>query len=224
MNADSYQRLLHTAMDDLDLGRYSKAIKQLNKLIAADPKQPQPYFERAMALLNLDKDAEAAADLEQALLFEADYPGARDWFAGESQLKALTQEGKNDAWAVSPQKWADCASNFLEAGETQRAREVLELYLSSYESEVSAYASYATAPWRTYARILLIAGEHSRALEFAERAATASAHVPADEFIWIECLAHNGQHERAKTEMAKRDTFKGTVPYALAAKTLAERG
>ncbi|MGG6241750.1 tetratricopeptide repeat protein [Nodosilinea sp. AN01ver1] len=228
-----YQQLLNEAMDAAEAGKNTKAIKFLSKVVAVYPQEPQAYFERAIAFLNLDKDAEARTDLEAALTLRPDYPGAREWLArvltgqghnllaAELQLKAVLASGEShDKWAVSPQAWADCANYFLEASEVQKARETLELYFARYEERVDAYACYATAPWRIYASILAKTGEVSAALDFAQKAALHPGHAPADEFVWIECLAHSGQLERARSEFAKRADFKGTVSYELTSKTL----
>ena len=227
------EQLLAEAMDAADSGKHRKAIKLFSKVIAAYPQEPQAYFERARALLNLNKVEEARVDLEASLALQPNYPGAREWLArvlsgqghdalaAESQLKALLASGKrHDAWAVCPQDWADCANYFLKAGEVQKARETLEHYFARYEERVDAYVRYMTAPWRTYASLLAKAGEVSAPLDFAQRAAQHPSHVPADEFVWIECLAHSGQLERARSEFAKRADFKGTLPYELTSKTL----
>lgn len=55
------------AIELSDDGKHKQALTKLNALIKAFPDKAQAYFERAMTLLNLDRDAKAAADLEKRL-------------------------------------------------------------------------------------------------------------------------------------------------------------
>jgi predicted Zn-dependent protease len=102
--------------------------------VAAHPEEAQARFERAMVLLNLDRDAEAIADLEQVLKLAPEYPGTKDWYAraqagqgrpllaGEVSLQEL-QALAPEHWSGGGQAWADCADYFLKAGAPDRARE-----------------------------------------------------------------------------------------------------
>lgn len=211
------------AIELSDDGKHKQALTKLNALIKAFPDKAQAYFERAMTLLNLDRDAKAAADLENALTLDPAYPGARDWLAriaagqgkpllaAETMLRELLGTKVDGRWAVSPQKWADCAGYFLKAGAPQRAREVLDRYFERYAERVDAYKVYITAPLRTYAEILLSLGDAQNALRYAEQAIVAERHVPADEFTWIRCLIHTRQIDKAKTEFAARAQYRGTL-------------
>ncbi|MCA9793602.1 MAG: hypothetical protein KC910_17445, partial [Candidatus Eremiobacteraeota bacterium] len=140
--------------------------------------------------------------------------------AAETLLAALPS--KTD---VSPQKWADCASHFLDAAEPGRARQTLETYFAEYEGRVTTYACYLTAPWRAYASILIGQGEAERALEFAERAAAHPHKVPADDFMRIECLAHLGRKAEARQALeAFRSEYEGALPFDRAQATLGQLG
>jgi predicted Zn-dependent protease len=110
----NYRAELHAAIDLSDQGKYKKALKALARLVKNFPEETQPRFERAMTLLNLDRDAEALADLQHVLARRPDYPGARNWcaiaqagrgkpmLAGETKLLALTRLSP-DAWAANGQ-------------------------------------------------------------------------------------------------------------------------
>ncbi|HKB35123.1 MAG TPA: tetratricopeptide repeat protein, partial [Gemmataceae bacterium] len=79
--ADDAVRLIHKAIDRLDRGDYEGAVKLLTRAVKADPTNLQAYHERAMALLNLNRDREALADFSKALELNPRFPGARDWRA-----------------------------------------------------------------------------------------------------------------------------------------------
>jgi predicted Zn-dependent protease len=219
-----FDERLAEAIDLSDDGEYEQALVRLNALVTEFPTEPQAYFERAMTLLNLDRDAQAIPDLEKALALDPAYPGARDWLAralagqGKLLLAAETKlqelRGKTEGnWAVSPQDWAECAGYFLKGGHPWRAREVLEAYFADYAGKVDAYKCYVTAPLRAYAEILVSLGEAETALVYAERAVAERDRVPADEFIWIRCLAETGQIDRASREFAARAEYAGTIGY-----------
>jgi len=78
---DAATRLIHKAIDRSDDGDYEGALKLLGRAIKADPANPQAYFERAMALLNMSRDREALADFDRALELDSVFPGARSWRA-----------------------------------------------------------------------------------------------------------------------------------------------
>jgi predicted Zn-dependent protease len=221
----AFKERVAEAIDLSDEGRHKQALTKFNALIKAFPNEPQAYFERAMTLMNLDRDEDAAVDLEKALALDPAYPGARDWLAraaagqgkpllaAETKLKELIETKRDGSWAVSPQKWADCAGYFLKAGSAERAREVLDIYFAQHAEKVDAYKVYVTAPLRTYAEALLSLGNPQMALRYAERAVGEAHKVAADEFIWIRCFAHTGQIEKAKQELDARASYAGTLPY-----------
>ena len=74
-------KLVQRAIDLSDKGEYHGAIELLTKAITADPNNAQAYFERGMALMNLNKDSDAVKDFGRALAISPDFPGARDWRA-----------------------------------------------------------------------------------------------------------------------------------------------
>jgi len=224
MTMSDFKQRIAEAIDLSDDEEHEQALVRLNALVTEFPAEPQAYFERAITLLNLDRDAQAIPDLENALAIDPAYPGAGDWLAralagqgkpllaAEAKLQAL--RGKREgSWAVSPQDWAECAGYFMKGGDPRRAREVLETYFADYAGKVDAYKRDVTAPLRTYAEILISLGEAETALAYAERAVAERDHVPADEFIWIRCLAGTGQIDKARREFAARAKYAGTIPY-----------
>src|SRR5262245_42340052 len=71
----AFRAQLHSAIDMSDAGNWTKALKEFDRLVAAYPNEPEVRFERAMVLLNLDRDVDAIADLEQVLKLVPEYPG-----------------------------------------------------------------------------------------------------------------------------------------------------
>jgi predicted Zn-dependent protease len=191
--ADAATRLIHEAIDRSDDGDHEGALELLARAIEADPANPQAYHERAMALLNLNRDREALADFDRVLELDPVFPGARSWRArtlaalGEHRRAAADwlQELRDHpdgppGMGVCPQTWADCAEQFGLAGDPARAVELLEEYLARYAARVTSYTCYETAPLRLLARLLSEAGDTERAAELRERARASPHRVPAD--------------------------------------------
>jgi predicted Zn-dependent protease len=193
--ADGAVRLIYKAVDCSDGGDYDGAVKLLTRAINADPTNPQAYHERAMALLNLNRDREALADFGKALELNPRFPGARSWRArtlaglgdhhgaAEDWLQELRDRpnGPHEGMGVCPQNWADCAEQFALAGDSPRAIVLLEEYLARYAAHVTKYACYETAPLRLLARLLEQAGDAERAAELRARARASPHRVPADQ-------------------------------------------
>jgi hypothetical protein len=194
---DEATRLIHEAIDRSDDGDYEAALALLTRAVAADPANPRAYHERAMALLNLDRDREALPDFDRALELDPKFPGARDRRArtlaalgehrasAEDRLQDLRDhpDGPYASMGVSPQRWADCAEQFAKAGDPARAIELLEEYLAQHASRVTDYACYETAPLRLLARLLADAGQTARARELVARACASPHRCPADESL-----------------------------------------
>ena len=146
-------KLVQRAIDLSDEGDYNGAINLLTQAITADPKNAQAYFERGIALLNLDKATDATKDFGRALAFNPNFPGARGWraraaadlgdhqSAAEDRLKDLQAhpDGPHQGMGVDPQQWAYCADSFINAGNIAKAKEVLEDYFTNYAGKVSSY-------------------------------------------------------------------------------------
>ena len=62
---DTSIELVHRAIDLSDDEDYTGAIELLTRAISLDRKNAQAYFERGMALLNLDQNADAAANFDR---------------------------------------------------------------------------------------------------------------------------------------------------------------
>ena len=190
---DSATHLIHEAMDHSDDGDYEGAARLLTQAIGLGPTNPQAYHERAMALLNLNRERDALEDFDRALALDPVFPGSRSWRArtlaglGEHRLAAedWLRELRDcpngpPGMGVCPQTWADCAEEFVKAGDAVTAVGLLEEYLAGHASRVTAYARFETAPIRLLARLLANAGNESRAADL-RRLARASQHkVPAD--------------------------------------------
>ncbi len=204
--------LVHRAIDLSDAEDYIGAINLLTRAITDEPKDAQAYFERGMASLNLDQDADAVADFDRALSIDPDFPGARDWrsralaslgdhqSAAEDRLKDLRAhpDGPYEGMGVSPQKWADCAQAFVNAGNHKAARELLEDYFENYVNNVTSYAHFETAPMRLLARLLIQSGDSERACEFAERAYSSKHQCPTDLLIYALALESAGDFSAAR--------------------------
>lgn len=191
---DAATRLVYKAIDRSDDGDYEGALKLLARAIKANPTNPQAYHERAMVLLNLNRDREALVDFDRALELDPAFPGARSWRArtlaqlgehrraAEDWLRELRDhpDGPHAGMGVCPQTWADCAAEFALAGDPAKAIELLEEYLARHAPRVTVYACYETAPFRLLARLLSEAGDRERATELRERARASPHRVPAD--------------------------------------------
>ncbi|MEL6132543.1 MAG: tetratricopeptide repeat protein, partial [Bacteroidota bacterium] len=59
-----YQR----ALIDVQEGAYERAVKHANRAIRINPRRGQYYFTRGLARLYLDREAQARADFDQAML------------------------------------------------------------------------------------------------------------------------------------------------------------
>jgi tetratricopeptide (TPR) repeat protein len=189
--------LLQEGIDLADDGEYESAVAVLTRAIAADPANAHPYFERAMALLNLDCDVQALEDFTRALERNPTNAPIRQWrartFSGlgehrasaEDWLRSLRDqpEGPHRGSGVCPQNWADCAEEFAKAGDPEQAIALLEEYLDLHASRVTIYAVYATAPLRVLARLLSDKGHVERARELAARACASPHRVPADKWL-----------------------------------------
>src|SRR5262245_311312 len=77
----AFRAELQAAIDKSDVGNWTNALKEFDRLVPAYPNEAQARFERAMVLLNLNRDAAAIADLEQVLKLAPEYPGARHGYA-----------------------------------------------------------------------------------------------------------------------------------------------
>jgi hypothetical protein len=146
MSDPAFRAALDAAIDLSDDRKWKAALKAFDRLVKTYPGEMQPRFERAMVLLSLDRDQDAIADLEHVLKHDADYPGARDWYAraqagnGKPLLAAQTKLEELQAlapedWSANGQAWADCARYFLEAGAPERALAALDIYFARYEGK-----------------------------------------------------------------------------------------
>src|SRR6185295_14276800 len=135
----AFRAELDAAIDLSNEGKWKQALKAFDGLVKANPDEMQPRFERAMVLLNLDRDRDAINDLEYVLQREPDYPGAKRWYAtaqagqgkpllaAEVKLEELRALGPGH-WAAGGQSWADCANYFIKADAPARALEALDIY------------------------------------------------------------------------------------------------
>ncbi len=231
-----FRAQLEAAIDLSDTGEWSKALKDLDRLVAGYPDEMQARFERAMVLLNLDRDADAIVDLEHVLKHAPEYPGAKHWYAvaqaaqGKPMLAAETRLQELQAldpehWTAGGQAWADCADYFLKAGAPERALAALDIYFDRYEAKQRGKRVYSPAPFRMQARTLLILGRPQEALAAAERALAHPGTVPADAFVRLRALAAVGETDRAVAELRRlKPDFERTVPYAEAVAELRRLG
>jgi len=235
-NDPAFRAQLHAAMDMSDAGNWSNALKEFDRLVAAYPNEPQVRFERAMVLLNLNRDADAIAELEQVIKLAPEYPGAKNWYAraqagqgrfllaAEVSLQGL-QAFAPEHWAGGGQAWADCADSFLKAGAPDRALAALDIYFERYEEKQRGKWMYSPAPFRLRARTLLLLHRPHEALAAAERAVADPRTVPADAFIRLRALAAVGEAGQALAELRRlKPEFERTDGYREAVAELRRLG
>jgi tetratricopeptide (TPR) repeat protein len=223
-------------MDMSDGGNWTKALTEFDRLVAAYPKEPQVRFERAMVLLNLNRDADAIAELEQVFKLAPEYPGAKGWYAraqagqgrfllaAEAKLQEL-QALAPEHWSAGGQAWADFSDYFLKAGAPDRALAALDIYFERYEEKQRGKYFYSPAPFRLRARALLLLGRPHEALAAAERAVADPRTVPADLFIRLRALAAVGQTAQALAELRRlKPEFERTNGYREAVAELRRLG
>ncbi len=206
------KQIIDEAIDLSNAGDYRKAQKLLTKAIKLDASNAQAHFERAIVLMNMDRDEDALADLDRCLALDAAFPGARDWrakalagtgslqLAATERLKSLREhpDGKYKGMGVSPQEWAECAEAFVQAGDTKTAIALLEEYLADHAKKVSSYARFETAPLRMLARLLLQVGKTDRAASLARTAYSNEKHrCPMDFVVHALALEAVGHKEEA---------------------------
>ena len=200
-------KLVHEAIDLSDSEDYLGALSLLTQAVATDPNNAQAYFERGMALLNLDRDAEAVPDFDRALSINTSFPGARDWRSRAMESLGDHQSAADDrlvelqahpdgpyegAMGVCPLDWSDCAGAFINAGNVKKARELLEEYFNSYVSKVTDYACHETAPMRMLANLLLQDGNSDRAVTLAHDAYNSDHKCPMDVLVYALALESAG--------------------------------
>ncbi|GAA5023594.1 hypothetical protein GCM10011506_06570 [Marivirga lumbricoides] len=210
------EELIIKVIDLSDEGKYKEALKICDSIIESNSDYDRVYFERGVIYLNQERDELALLDFEKLLKINPDYPGAKDWYS-----KTLSDLGRNSKAAtvkleelrsqpdgkygmgVSPNDWAECARNFIEAGYDEIAKSVLEEYFNQYEPNVRNYKSYETAPIRVYAKLLLSLNKKELALSESGKAIDSQHTVPADYEVYIEALIENNQTEKASIEINK---------------------
>ncbi|MDV3350159.1 tetratricopeptide repeat protein [Leptothoe sp. LEGE 181152] len=218
--------LVHRAIDLSDAEDYTGSLNLLTRAITVDPNNAQAYFERGMVLLNLDQDANAIPDFDRALAIDSEFPGARDWrararqslgdhqSAAEDRLKELQSHpnGPHEGMGVSPQKWADCAEAFINAGNHQKARELLEDYFDNYSIKVTSYARFETAPMRMLAKLLIQSGDFERGCEFAQQAYSSDHQCPMDVLIYALVLESSGDSVAARRVFDEANQINDQMP------------
>ena len=209
--------LVHRAIDLSDAGDYAGAMNLLTRAIAIDANNAQAFFERGMVYMNLDQDADAIPNFDRALAIDSEFPGARDWRsraleslgdhqnAAEDRLGDLQSrpDGPYEGMGVSPQQWADCAEALANAGNHQKASEVLEDYFGDHAKKVTSYARFETAPMRIFAKLLIQSGDTERATEFARKAYSSNHQCPADVLVYALALESSGNLDAARRVCAE---------------------
>jgi len=95
----------------LDAGKYDDAAAEASKALAADPDDPEPFFERAQAYANLDRYVEAAADYEQALKLDEEARVLTTDFVDDAYFSALLGAARTQG-----EKWLDRYPEVLPKG------------------------------------------------------------------------------------------------------------
>lgn len=220
------KRLIHKAIRQSDAGDYSAAADLLTKAIELAPTNTQAHFERGVARMNLNCEADAIADFSKALDIDPEFRGALDWRSrlyaqlGDFESAARDSEldlqhrpdGPHVGMGVSPQKWADCATYYVEAKNHARARELLQSYFDDYAANVSSYVNQETAPMRLMSKVLLEAGETESALDYARRAYSSDHNVPADVLAFAIALEATGDAPGARKACAEAMAINDQMP------------
>lgn len=206
------KQIIDEAIDLSNAGDYQKAHKLLIEAIKLDPSNAQAHFERAIVLMDMNRDEDALPDLDRCLELNPAFPGARDWRAralagtgslqraAKERLKSLREhpDGKYEGMGVNPQEWADCADAYAKAGDANTAATLLEEYLADHAGKVSTYARFETAPLRMLARFLLQSGDVDRAASLARAAYSNEKHrCPMDFLVYALALEAIGHKEEA---------------------------
>ena len=222
-SVDESTALVHRA---IDLEDYDSAIELLTQAVAIDPRNAQAYFERGIALMNLDRDADAVADFSSALEIHPHFPGALSWrskaFAALDDYESAASDcqlelewkpaGRHAGMGVSPQQWADCARLHVKASNPGKAREILEMYFDEYSSMVTMYASDETSPMRELARLYLEGGETDLALQLARQAYSSNYQKPTDILVLALALEASGDLVGARKICAEAMAVNDRMP------------
>lgn len=203
--------LLHQAIDLSGDGDYDGAIALLTQVIEIDPNNKQAYFERGLALFELDRNADAIVEFDHALRINPQYTGARDWrakvFIAQGEYKKAADEQlislRNNpdgphGTGVSPGEWDVCARSFIKAGDDKTARKLLEEYFDKHVQKVGVYVVHETAPMRTLSTLLIKAGDSKKALDLAKQAYLSKHQKPADILAYALALQAAGEIKRAQ--------------------------
>ncbi|MEM9819334.1 MAG: tetratricopeptide repeat protein [Cyanobacteria bacterium P01_D01_bin.6] len=221
--------LVHAAIDLSDVEDYIGALNLLRRAIAIDPNNAQAYFERAMVMLNLGRNADAIADFDRALSINSEFPGAYYWRscaltslgnhqkAADDRLRDLYLHcnGSDKTMGINPQKWVDCAEAFINAGNSQKARELLEDYFDLYAGKVTSYVCFETSPMRLLASLLIQSGDSAQACELAKRAYSSNYQCPADILTYATALESSGNLVDARRTCAEALEANAQLPGAI---------
>lgn len=159
--------------------RYDRALELMDRAISLDPQMAWPHDIRGMALLGLERYAEAIESYTRALELNSRSPGTLAWrarthttvgnhlAAAEDWLRLVREfpDGQHAGMGVCPLDWSNCAEAFALAGEPGRAVELLEEYLSRQAARVDTYKCYKATPLRLLARLARVAGDLERAVD-----------------------------------------------------------
>ena len=159
-------------------GDLNTAIKLYTTAITADPSLYPAHYQRAVALLVLGRDNDAAADLRRAIELEPRFARAHRALGKLLLDRGETEEGKRElsrAIELEP-KITDTriyyASAFLKSGEPEKAAEQLRAAIEQGEATALAYALLGVAAERT-GKIDEALKCYSRAIELEPANATA---------------------------------------------------
>jgi tetratricopeptide (TPR) repeat protein len=191
MMSEDEELTARESVNELEDARdHEGVVTYLSELLIRHPGEAWAYHTRAMALLELSRDAEALPDFDRALDLDHRFPGTRAWrarthaklghhLAAANDFLYVAETECHGSMGVSPLTWADCARQFVMAGQRDRAIDVLENYLANYAPMVRTYARYETTPLRILAELLLEKGEIERAAALKEQARSSPHRVPA---------------------------------------------
>jgi tetratricopeptide (TPR) repeat protein len=151
-------------------GDLHSAVKFYSSAITSDPSLFQAYYQRATALIALNKSAEAESDLKKAIELRPDFARAHRAIGQLFLDRGLTEEAKRElarAIELEPKLTGVrifYASALIKSGEAERAIEHLRAAIEQGESAPLAYALLGVAEERS-GKLDNAFSDYSRAIE-----------------------------------------------------------
>jgi tetratricopeptide (TPR) repeat protein len=151
-------------------GEMNTAIRLYTNAIASDPALYQAYYQRATALISLNRDQEAEADLKKVIDMQPDFARAHRLLGQILLDRGMTEDAKRElarAIELDPKLTGIrvlYASALIKSGENQKAIDNLRAALELGEATALAYALIGVAEERS-GKVAEAFADYSRAIE-----------------------------------------------------------